>query len=213
VYGTDRNDLFLFRPGVIAAPQLDLAGGQTGKVERINYNSSIHEVSVYGGPGDDTFVLDATSSILTLYGESGNDTFQVGQLFKSPRHPADMPAGSDPASFDPGLAQEDYFRTTLTTRGYLSNGNSYAATLYGGTGKDSFTVYHNKADLFLYGEEDDDTFTVRAFVKVDLSDSKAPVTNINGGQGADFISYTVNAPVNIEGGDGFDTLTVIGTEF
>ncbi|MCK9233366.1 MAG: hypothetical protein M0P04_11340, partial [Syntrophales bacterium] len=37
--------------------------------------------------------------------------------------------------------------------------------------------------------------------------------NINGGQGADFISYTVNAPVNVEGGDGSDTLTVVGTEF
>ena len=42
---------------------------------------------------------------------------------------------------------------------------------------------------------------------------KAPFTNINGGQGADFISYTVNAPVRIDGGDGFDTLIVIGTEF
>ncbi|MEI7701354.1 MAG: hypothetical protein WCK86_16260, partial [Planctomycetia bacterium] len=39
------------------------------------------------------------------------------------------------------------------------------------------------------------------------------MTNINGGQGADFISYTVNAPVNIPGGEGLDTLTVVGTEF
>src|SRR5206468_2177512 len=122
-----------------------------------------------------------------------------GQLFNSPRDPKDMPAGS--TGFDPGLDKSDYFRTTLTTRGYLSNGNSYPATMYGGTGKDTFTVYHNQADLFLYGDEDDDTFTVRAFVKVDPSDPKAPVTNINGGQGADFINYTVNAPVNIEGGD------------
>jgi hypothetical protein len=54
---------------------------------------------------------------------------------------------------------------------------------------------------------------VRAFVKVDPNDPKAPYTNINGGQGADFVSYTVNAPVRIDGGDGFDTLTVVGTEF
>ena len=32
-------------------------------------------------------------------------------------------------------------------------------------------------------------------------------------KGADFISFTVNSPVRIEGGDGFDTLTVVGTEF
>ena len=50
---------------------------------------------MYGGPGDDTFVLDDTNSILTLYGEAGNDTFQVGQFFKSPRHPADSPAATD----------------------------------------------------------------------------------------------------------------------
>src|SRR5262249_29121338 len=94
-----------------------------------------------------------------------------------------------------------------------SNGISFNATLFGGKGKDSFTVYSNKAELFLFGEEDDDSFRVRAFVRVDPNDPKAPFTNINGGQGADFISYTVNAPVRIDGGDGFDTLTVIGTEF
>jgi hypothetical protein len=65
----------------------------------------------------------------------------------------------------------------------------------------------------LFGDEDDDSFLVRAFVKVDPNDPKAPFTNINGGQGADFISFTVNAPVRIDGGDGFDTLTVVGTEF
>ena len=54
---------------------------------------------------------------------------------------------------------------------------------------------------------------MRAFVRVNPDDPQAPFTNINGGQGADFISYTVNAPVRIDGGDGLDTLTVIGTEF
>ena len=90
---------------------------------------------------------------------------------------------------------------------------SQSTTLFGGFGNDSFTVYHNKAELFLFGEEDDDTFRVRAFVRVNPNDPKAPFTNINGGQGADFIAFTVNAPVHIEGGDGFDTLTVVGTEF
>ncbi|MCX5669736.1 MAG: hypothetical protein NTU94_00225, partial [Planctomycetota bacterium] len=112
-----------------------------------------------------------------------------------------------------GLDPLDYFETTLTTRGYLSNGVSENTTLFGGPGNDGFTVYRNKAELFLYGEEDDDSFRVRAFVKVNAKDPKAPYTNINGGQGADFISYTVNAPVRVEGGDGYDTLTVIGTEF
>ena len=85
--------------------------------------------------------------------------------------------------------------------------------IFGGTGDDAFTVYHNLAELFLFGQEDNDTFLVRAFVKVNPNDPKAPFTNINGGQGADFISYTVNAPVRIDGGDGLDTLVVLGTEF
>src|SRR5688572_15772440 len=112
-----------------------------------------------------------------------------------------------------GLDAADYFPTTLTTRGYLSNGVSFAATIHGGIGNDVFTIYRNKADLFLYGEEDDDSFTVRAFVAVDPNDPLKPITNINGGKGKDLITYTVNAPVHIDGGEGSDTLIVVGTEF
>ena len=36
---------------------------------------------------------------------------------------------------------------------------------------------------------------------------------MSGGAGQDLIQYAVNAPVNIDGGDGFDTVVVIGTEF
>ncbi|MBI1840419.1 MAG: hypothetical protein HYR88_06145, partial [Verrucomicrobia bacterium] len=206
IYGTPRDDFFLFRPFVVAALGVYADGSLTGQAEKVRYDSSITDVGVYGGDGDDRFILDDTSSALTLYGEAGNDTFQIGQVFQSSR---------DATNAFSGLAAEDSYSTILTTRGYLSNGNGSGnpTTIYGGVGNDSFTVYHNSADLFLFGEEDDDTFTIRAFVKVDPNDPKAPATNINGGQGADFISYTVNAPVNIEGGDGFDTLTVLGTEF
>jgi hypothetical protein len=204
IYGTDLADLFLMRPGAVSSLELDEQREpvEDGSIERVNYDSSINgELSIYGREGDDTFVLDDTSCTITIYGDAGDDTFQVGQVFQSPR---DAQAG---------LAPEDFFETTLTTRGYLSNGIKHPTTLYGGIGNDSFTVYHNLADLWLHGDEDDDTFRVRAFVKVDPNDPKAPMTNINGGQGADFISYTVNAPVHIEGGDGFDTVTVVGTEF
>ena len=111
-----------------------------------------------------------------------------------------------------GLEISDYFSTTQTTRGFLSNGVSETANLYGGDGNDSFIVYSNKAEVFLYGEDGDDTFLIRAFVRVDPDDPKTPYTNINAGQGADLVSYTVRDPVNIDGGDGFDTLIVLGTE-
>jgi Ca2+-binding RTX toxin-like protein/phage tail sheath gpL-like len=204
IYGTNLADIFLMRPGAVSSLELDdqREPVENGSIERVNYDGHINgELSIYGREGDDTFVLDDTSCTITVYGDAGDDTFQVGQVFQSPR---DAQAG---------LAWEDFFDTTLTTRGYLSNGIKHPTTLYGGIGNDSFTVYHNLADLWLHGDEDDDTFRVRAFVKVDPNDPKAPMTNINGGQGADFISYTVNAPVHIEGGDGFDTVTVVGTEF
>ena len=111
------------------------------------------------------------------------------------------------------MLPQDYVETTAVTLGYLTPGVHFATTIFGGIGNDSFTVYSNKADLFLFGEDDDDTFRIRAFVAVNPDDPNAPITNVNGGKGADFITYTVNAPVHIEGGDGFDTLTVVGTEF
>jgi Ca2+-binding RTX toxin-like protein len=213
VYGTNDADFFLLRAnlagtrGMVAAIEVDenrqpLAGGA---IERVNYDGDINgRFVIFGREGDDTFVLDDTLSPTVIFGDAGDDTFQIGQVFASPRDDRDP---------NNGLAPEDYFRTTATTRGFLSNGVSQNTTLFGGFGKDSFTVYRNTAELFLFGEEDDDSFRVRAFVRVNPNDPDAPFTNINGGQGADFISFTVNARVNIEGGDGFDTVTVVGTEF
>ncbi len=163
-----------FRVGSDGLPVLD------GVDERVNYDGSINGgLEIFGRDGDDTFVLDDNLAPTTIFGDAGDDTFQIGQLFASPRD------GTNPNN---GLAPADYFQTTPTTQGFLSNGISEPTTIFGGTGDDSFTVYHNLAELFLYGQEDNDTFTVRAFVKVNPNDPKAPFTNINGGAGADFIS-------------------------
>ena len=126
-----------------------------------------------------------------------------------PKSPRDQ---SNPLN---GLDPEDYFATIQVTlgSGFLSNGISFPTTLYGGDGRDTFTIYHNNAELFLFGEADDDTFRQRSFVRTDPNDPKRPFTNINGGHGADFIEYVVNEPVNVDGGDGFDTINVLGTEF
>jgi Ca2+-binding RTX toxin-like protein len=204
IEGSNAADMFLFRPHSISTVEIN-AQGQfvlNGGATRLAYPSGFGSILVHGNDGNDTFILDDTSATLDIRGDRGDDTFQIGQVFQSQRD-----ANSGIANAD------DYFDTILTTQGFLSNGISAAASLYGGDGKDTFTVYRNIAELSLYGEADDDNFLVRAFVRVDPNDKNAPKTNINGGQGADFISYTVNAPVNISGGDGLDTLTVVGTEF
>src|SRR5262249_45253197 len=44
-------------------------------------------------------------------------------------------------------------------------------------------------------------------------DSQRGRTDIKGDGGADTILYVANAPVNVDGGDGFDTVRIVGTEF
>ena len=155
IYGTDLADTFLFRPHVVASVTVDanrvaLPGAP---IERVNYTGTFGgNIRVYGRDGNDLFVFDDTSSPVEVFGDNGDDTFQVGQVFASPR---------DVTNPENGLGPLDYFPTTPTTRGFLSNGVSFPATLHGGAGRDSFTVYRNVAELFLFGEEDDDSFVVR----------------------------------------------------
>ena len=202
LYGPDKelvSDNFLLRQNFVALmPTLFQA-------ERVNYDTTQSRgLRIYGRAGDDTFTLDDNSVSTTIDGGSGDDTFQVGQIFQSPREVPQIPATS----------ALDVFETIATTRGYLSNGISFDTTIFGGQGHDSFTVFHNKATLVLDGGSGDDTFTVRAFAaRLDPIDPNQHTTNIIGGLGDDFIQYTDNAPVSIDGGDGIDTVVVIGTEF
>lgn len=53
--------------------------------------------------------------------------------------------------------------------------------MLGGNGDDMFMVYYVMVEVFLFGEDDDDSFVVCAFVKIDLNDFKKFFININGG--------------------------------
>ena len=172
--------------------------------ERINYdNTQNRGLQIFGREGDDKFTIDDNSTITTIDAGRGDDTFQVGQIFQSSREFPKIPF------------KDDTFDTILTTRGYLSNGISYDTTLVGGQGRDSFTVFHNQANLILDGGSGNDTFTVRAFALYGSTaiDPNQHSTGIFGGLGDDFVQYTDNAPVSIDGGSGTDTVVVIGTEF
>ena len=186
----------------VDANRLPVAGGV---IERINYDADISgAVEIFGRDGDDVFVLDDNLAPTTIFGDAGNDTFQIGQIFQSFRD------GRNPYN---GLAEEDYFETHADHARLPVQRRQLRHDAVRRRWQRQLHGLPQLAELFLFGDEDDDTFTVRAFVKVDPNDPKAPYTNINGGQGADFIAFTVNAPVRIDGGDGFDTLTVVGTEF
>ncbi|MGA8049240.1 MAG: calcium-binding protein [Burkholderiales bacterium] len=205
VNGTIFDDQFLLRANTAGSDAFIAMIKQDFYVERINYGGSLERIVVNGGFGNDHFAIDDTAAEITVNGEFGDDTFQVGQIFRSQRIAAEANISVNP--FD------DTFATIETTRGFLSNGISEPMTINGGLGNDRFVVYHNKAVLQLNGEGGDDVFEIRAFALVGSQEPQRERTDLSGGEGADLVMYAVNAPVNIDGGDGFDTVVVIGTEF
>ena len=163
----------------------------------MNYDRALEGLVLETHGGDDRATLDDNWAPTTIRGGSGRDHFQVGQIFKSRR---DANAGVAPA---------DEFATVESTRGFLSNGVSFPTRIEGGSDNDEFVVFRNKAPVSLLGDAGDDTFTVRSFA----AEEGSKTTRVEGGANVDVIEYVANAPVEVDGGDGFDTLRVIGTEF
>jgi Ca2+-binding RTX toxin-like protein len=223
VTGTVLDDVFLLRANPSGSRAFVAGINGPDRVERINYGGDLERIVINGSFGDDHFAVDDTAAEITINGEFGNDTFQIGQLFKSSRGDTlddDGPDGVPGSEDDDGRADstgillpDDIFADIETTRGFLSNGISAPMTINGGLGEDVFTVFHNLAVLQLNGGGGDDTFEIRAFALVGSQEPQRERTDVTGGAGADLVMYAVNAPVNIDGGDGLDTVVVIGTEF
>jgi len=187
--------------------------------ERVDYTAAMESLTINSGRGDDYFALDDNRAATTINGGIGNDVFQIGQMFNLQRN-TDLDGGNIQPHANPthpdspdNDGETDIFATIETTRGFLSNGITEATTINGGSGEDSFVVFHNRAVLTLNGGSGNDEFTVRAFALTGSQETQRERTDISGGADADLIQYAVNAPVGIDGGDGLDTLIVIGTEF
>ncbi|MBD2412394.1 hypothetical protein FACHB389_10860 [Nostoc calcicola FACHB-389] len=188
----------------------NLASVRPQQIQRINYDANINgRLNVYGLGGNDFFASDDNSAITSLDGGKGNDQFQIGQLY-----------GSDRTAAIGNLAPSDVFNTVRTTRGFLSQGNSFSTVVQGGTGDDTFSVYANKADLRLEGDAGNDQFVIRAFALADENGnplvgdfSTNGNVDVKTGSGDDQVQYNINAPVSIDGGTGFDKVVVLGTEF
>ena len=185
-------------------------------------NSSI--TTLDGGDDDDSFQIgqvfgslrDANANIAP--GDTFDTTPVIIGVIRDPNtndvlfNPAedDLDAAAI-AAIEAAIAVATSQGLPLDGIAYLSNGVTHPTTVYGGDGEDKFSVYHNKGVLRLEGEADNDEFIVRAFVI--LSGAPQGDTEVNGGAGNDLIQYAINAPVNIDGGEGFDKVVVLGTPF
>ena len=159
--------------------------------------------------GDDFVAVDSTNAFINVRGGEGDDKFVIGQLFNSKR---DALAGLTPLEAQSVLVAR-------TTRGFLSRGNLQPMTIEGGDGDDRFYVQHNSKTLALFGQAGNDFFSVRSFLlqpepmlNVDPEAFAREDVAIKGHDDDDAIQYDLNAPVIIDGGSGFNTLVVIGTE-
>jgi hypothetical protein len=191
-------------------------------VERINYDSATNGgLHVYSLGGNDYFASDDNATTTYIDGGPGNNTFQIGQLYGLQRTSSGIYSGN--------LASEDAFAyaTIATVDGWLSRGNSSPMVIDGGTGNDTFTVYSNQAPLKLDGEGGNDTFTVRAFALAETDSNGNMIFPNNCDPNttpsclpcplyppwANQVGYALDAPVSVDGGTGFDTLTIVGTEY
>ena len=194
----------------------------------IDDNSSI--TALDGGDGDDTFQVGQVFGTLrdANAGLAERDQFAtltpviIGLI----RNPETGAVIFDPSHFDPvvdsldeatrqtilaAIAHQTALGEALDGVAYVSKGATYSLTAFGGDGADIFNIYRNEGTLRLEGENDNDTFVVRAFVAIDLSVQGD--TEVAGGGGSDTIQYAVNAPISIDGGSGFDKVVVLGTPF
>src|SRR5258708_2189819 len=128
-------------------------------------NGGVH---VYAIGGNDYFAVDDNAAPTYLDGGSGDNSFQIGQLYGMRRTaaavasaPADLPT----YGLSGNLAAENVFdvATVATTRGWLSRGTSEPLVAQGGTGNNTFTVYSNHAVVHVEGDGGNNRFIVRGF--------------------------------------------------
>lgn len=156
-------------------------------IERVNYTQGIDVLNVNGNGGDDRFYIDGTAELTNVNGGAGNDSFQIGQLYNSERTDDAASARVQPV---------DAFHTEKTNEeSYLSDGVSSDTTLNveGGSGVDTFAALNNAGTLNMTAGKGDDIFSVYTFLK-------------ENGENFD------RGAVLLDGGKGFDTLNVRGTD-
>ncbi len=219
VVGTSAADVFLLRaastqPGQTATNGFVAKLASGDNVDRYDYDDSIEDLEVDGALSGDTFALDDNAAATHIVGGQGDDIVQVGQVFGLADCDGNGTAegacavGADLDSIRGsavGVDAADTFATTVITRGHLSNGVTHDLVVDGGDDDDTITIFANNAPVTANGGDGNDQFVARAFI---LTAS----VQLNGDGGIDDFTYVVNDDLTIDGGDGVDTFTVVGTE-
>jgi hypothetical protein len=202
-------------------------------VEMINYDSGVSALNVDGEGGNDYFAVDDNSAITTLDAGTGDGTFQIGQIYGLERT-------ASPSQGNLSESNVFQYAVVATTAGWLSRGTSLPLTALGGV-NDTFFVYSNQAAVSLQGGTGNNSFTVQGFALAETDAagnlvlpagctdpslagcgpvpittsgySTAAETNVKTSGTSNQVTYNLDAPLSVQGGGGFNKLTVLGTPF
>ncbi|MHC4396737.1 MAG: hypothetical protein ACYS1A_13895 [Planctomycetota bacterium] len=203
VNGTNQGDVFTlnatgsggFRTGIIVAG--DLASPDR---EIITFRG-VERVAINSRAGDDRILSNDSVVVTVINMGSGDDEIVIGTV------PVIPDTGNRTLEYPDGVPVVDTENMT--------NGNSVPMFVLGEGQNDRFEVNHNVARLYLHGGAGNDRFLLKTFLVLrDNPNDHEEITNLMsvfGGAGMNRYDYLQNAPVEINGGPGIDTVVVIGT--
>lgn len=170
---------------------LTVNGG--GGADAFNVNSDSIATSLFDGSyngttftpagGGASFVVNANSQTLAIYGGTATDSFTINN-------------NSGPISINSAIATGG----TIGAGNFTVNASSSGMTFTGGAGANVYNVVSNSATLTIIGQGTSNTLNVQA---------NSGTLNVSGGTGTD--SFTINAntgSITINGGTGASTYAV-----
>ncbi|MEW6156754.1 MAG: Ig-like domain-containing protein, partial [Verrucomicrobiota bacterium] len=184
----------------VAAQLARSVRGDNPAREDVNFNE-VERLTVRTLGGNDTIISNDTAVDTIIEMGAGGDSITIGEV---------------PTIPDRGNADfNNLAGIPIADTKHMSSGNSAVLYIYGGGQNDNFEVNHNVAELFLFGEAGDDRFVINTFLVLsDKPDDPGAISNLArlfGGTGTNRYEYLQNAPVNIFGGSGNDTVVINGT--
>jgi hypothetical protein len=208
IFGTDAADSVTLDKQTIDSVVYGkvLVASAGSSLSDVVYYREIEQFAVSTLGGNDVLQLNDNLNTTYIYTGSGDDSVTIGYVAT--------------VLNNENVPVVDLANTT--------NGVSAETFIYGGAGNDRFEINHNRAVLWLFGEEDDDRFVQYSFL-VDLNSTTLPLSSqdnvtLSGGSGSN--EYQLGDPgplgstryvwlqnnlVHIEGGSGTDTFVIVGS--